>query len=77
MLCITYIRYHAAMKAQGRDRRDLYWRGNFQPYAAWFGAIFSIIVCIFKGFPVFLKGAWSTSDFIASYISECRLPQQF
>jgi len=23
----------------------------------------------FKGFPVFLKGRWNTSDFIAQYIS--------
>lgn len=69
MLCITYIRFHAAMKAQGRSRHDLHWRAKLQPYAAWTGAVFCVIVCIFKGFPVFLKGAWSTSDFFASYVS--------
>lgn len=58
------------MKAQGRDRKALHWRGRFQPYTAWFAVSFCFIVCIFKGFPVFLKGAWNTSDFIANYISE-------
>lgn len=69
-MCVTYLRFHAALKAQKRSRHDLHWRGYLQPYAAWFGAVFSFVVCLVKGFPVFMKGAWNTSDFIASYISE-------
>ncbi|KLT42271.1 amino acid transporter-like protein [Cutaneotrichosporon oleaginosum] len=69
MLCITFICYYRAMKAQGRDRRDLYWRGVLQPFPAYFAVTFSLIVCVFKGFPVFLKGAWNASDFVAAYIS--------
>lgn len=39
-----------------------------QPYAAWFGFIGSAIITLVAGFPVFLKGNWNTSDFVASYI---------
>jgi amino acid transporter len=38
------------------------------PYTAWFGGIGSVIITLVAGFPVFLKGNWSTADFIASYI---------
>ncbi|EEY17056.1 proline-specific permease [Verticillium alfalfae VaMs.102] len=52
-LCFCYIRFHRAMK----------------PYTAWFGFIGATIITFVAGFPVFLKGNWSTADFIASYIS--------
>ncbi|WOO84646.1 Arginine permease CAN1 [Vanrija pseudolonga] len=69
LLAFTYCRFHKAMKAQDISRRTLVWYGRFQPYAAWFAVVFCIIVCIFQGFPVFLKGRWSGADFVASYIS--------
>ncbi|EPS34709.1 hypothetical protein PDE_09673 [Penicillium oxalicum 114-2] len=67
-LCFCYIRFHAAMKAQGVSRDTLPWKGPLQPYAAWVGFIGSTIITLVAGFPVFLKGNWSTSDFVASYI---------
>ena len=67
-LCFCYIRFYAAMKAQGLSRDTLPWRAPLQPYAAWYGFIGSTIVTFVCGFPVFLKGEWSTSDFFASYI---------
>lgn len=65
-----YLRFYKAMKVQDISRRTLVWYGRFQPYAAWFAVIFCIIVCLFKGFPVFLKGNWNGADFVANYISE-------
>lgn len=56
------------MKAQGVPRDSLPWKGPFQPYAAWVGFIGSTIITLVAGFPVFLKGNWNTSDFVASYI---------
>lgn len=56
------------MKAQGVPRNSLPWKGPFQPYAAWVGFIGSTIITLVAGFPVFLKGNWNTSDFVASYI---------
>ncbi|KAJ5134736.1 hypothetical protein N7448_000244 [Penicillium atrosanguineum] len=67
-LCFCYIRFHAAMKAQGVSRDTLPWKAPLQPYAAWFGFIGSSIITLVAGFPVFLKGNWNTSNFVASYV---------
>ncbi|PIG83902.1 amino acid permease, partial [Aspergillus arachidicola] len=67
-LSFCYIRFHAAMKAQGVSRDTLPWKAPLQPYAAWVGFIGSTIIVLVAGFPVFLKGNWSSSDFVASYI---------
>ncbi|KAH8699030.1 putative amino acid permease [Talaromyces proteolyticus] len=67
-LSFCYIRFYAALKAQGVSRESLPWKAPFQPFAAWVGFIGSTIITLVAGFPVFLKGNWSTSDFIASYI---------
>ncbi|GLI75123.1 hypothetical protein PoHVEF18_003374 [Penicillium ochrochloron] len=67
-LSFCYIRFHAALKAQGVSRDSLPWKGPLQPYAAWVGFIGSTIITLVCGFPVFLKGNWNASDFIASYI---------
>jgi amino acid transporter len=56
------------MKAQGIPRETLPWKAPLQPYAAWVGFIGSTIITLVAGFPVFLKGNWSSSDFVASYI---------
>jgi amino acid permease len=68
VMCFTYIRFHAALKAQGVDRSTLPWKSAFQPFTAWWGFIGAVIIALITGFPVFLKGNWNTSDFIASYI---------
>jgi amino acid transporter len=67
-LSFCYIRFHAALKAQGVSRDSLPWKGPLQPYAALVGFIGSTIITLVCGFPVFLKGNWNASDFIASYI---------
>ena len=50
------------------SRDTLPWKAPWQPYTAWFGGIGSVIITLVCGFPVFLKGNWSTADFIASHI---------
>lgn len=67
-LCLCYIRFFAAMKRQNVSRDTLPWKAPFQPYAAWVGFIGSTIITLVAGFPVFLKGNWDTSSFVASYI---------
>ncbi|EED16247.1 amino acid permease, putative [Talaromyces stipitatus ATCC 10500] len=67
-LSFCYIRFHAAMKAQGVSRDTLPWKSPFQPYTAWVGFVGSTIITLVAGFPVFLKGNWDTSSFFASYI---------
>lgn len=67
-LCFCYIRFHKAMKVQGQSRESLPWKSPFQPFTAWYGFIGASVITLVVGFPVFLKGNWSTADFIASYI---------
>ncbi|ODN72883.1 hypothetical protein L202_08306 [Cryptococcus amylolentus CBS 6039] len=68
-LCFTYIRFYAALKSQGISRDSLPWKSMFQPYLAWYGLLMCTIIVLFSGFPVFMKGNWNASDFVADYIS--------
>lgn len=43
-ICVTYIRFHKGMKAQGFDRKKLPYYTNLQPYAAWYAAIACIVI---------------------------------
>jgi amino acid transporter len=67
-LCLCFVRFHAAMRAQGLSRDDLPWKSPGQPFTAWYGFVGSTVITLVTGFPVFLRGNWSTGDFIASYI---------
>ncbi|KZS93405.1 amino acid permease [Sistotremastrum niveocremeum HHB9708] len=68
-ISVTYIRFHAACKAQGLDRRTLPFYSRLQPYAAWYAAISTVVVCFFSGFSVFLKDSWDTATFVTNYLS--------
>ncbi|KAH9982507.1 amino acid permease [Lactifluus volemus] len=70
----TYIRFHAGMKAQGIDRQTLPFSSPLQPYAAWYAAIFCIVICVFNGWSVFLHGQWDTANFITSYFPVLLFP---
>lgn len=67
-LCLCNIRFRRALDKQGINLDTLPWKAPLQPYAAWICLIGSIIMILVTGFPVFLKGLWSLSDFIAAYI---------
>ncbi|KAG8905694.1 hypothetical protein FRB99_008408 [Tulasnella sp. 403] len=67
LLTITYLRFYAGLKAQGIDRKTLPYASVFQPYVAWFGMIFTFIICFFSGWTVFLKGQWATDVFVTNY----------
>jgi amino acid transporter len=68
-VCIAYIRFHAALQAQGIPRDSLIFRSKFQPYTAWCALVFFTIIIIFNGFAVFINGNWSTSNFLTAYIN--------
>ncbi|KAG9314529.1 amino acid permease [Chiua virens] len=67
-ICITYIRFHKGMKVQGIDRTTLPYYTRFQPFAAWYGAVWTFVICLFNGWSVFLKGQWNTATFVTSYL---------
>ncbi|CAE7226764.1 unnamed protein product [Rhizoctonia solani] len=69
ILCISYLRFHAAVKAQGYERDELPYRAPFQPFTAWFALITVVLITFFSGFKVFLKGQFSVADFLSNYIN--------
>jgi len=70
-ICIAYIKFHAALKAQGVDRNTLVFKAPFQPYLAWAALFFFAIIILFNGFIVFVgkhHQNWNVTDFLAAYI---------
>jgi amino acid transporter len=67
-ISVTYLRFYKGMQVQGIDRKTLPYYTNLQPYAAWWGAVSTITICVFSGWYVFLKGNWSTVTFVTNYI---------
>lgn len=67
-MCITYVGFFYACKAQGIDRKKFLYTSWFQPYLAYF-AMF-IISCMVGalGYTVFLPGNWSTENFLIYYM---------
>lgn len=53
-ICIAYIRFYHALKAQNVDRNTLAFKSPFQPYTAYITLAFFIIIIIFNGFHVFV-----------------------
>lgn len=91
-ICVTYIRFYAGLKAQGIDRTTLPYYTRVQPFAAWYGAISTFVICLvclvyypplqnvvlmflqFNDWSVFLKGNWSTANFVTSYLPFVMFP---
>ena len=66
VICVTYLKFYSALKAQGVDRNTLVFRSPLQPYLAWFSLIYFAMIIIFNGFYVFEP--FSYKDFITDYI---------
>ncbi|KAK4151101.1 amino acid permease/ SLC12A domain-containing protein [Chaetomidium leptoderma] len=67
VMAATYLRFHAALRAQGIDRRTLPYRSWMQPYAAWYALIGCFIMTFVGGYTVFLPGHWDIPTFLFSY----------
>ncbi|DAA72792.1 TPA_exp: putative Proline permease [Trichophyton benhamiae CBS 112371] len=63
---VAYIRFHAALKAQGVDRNTLLLKSPFQPYLAWVALIFFSIIIFFNGFDTFKP--FRFQSFFTAYI---------
>ncbi|KAL8805170.1 MAG: hypothetical protein Q9182_002152 [Xanthomendoza sp. 2 TL-2023] len=63
---VAYIRFHAALKAQGVDRSTLVFRSPFQPYTAYFSLCFFAIITLFNGFYAF--SPFDIKGFVSAYV---------
>ncbi|KIP01622.1 hypothetical protein PHLGIDRAFT_96848 [Phlebiopsis gigantea 11061_1 CR5-6] len=73
-ISVTYVRFYAGMKAQGFDRSSLPYVAPLQPYLAWYGIVSTLVICIFSGWGVFLKGQWATDTFVTNYLPMALFP---
>jgi len=53
-MCVIYLCFYRALKAQGFDRNDLPYKGWFQPYSGWIGLVAMIVTVVGYGYTVFL-----------------------
>lgn len=67
VMCITYLAFFYACKAQGLDRKTLPYCGYFQPYSAWIALIWLVVIVFVYGYSVFLPGFWKIDDFFSYY----------
>ncbi|KAF7375332.1 General amino acid permease AGP2 [Mycena sanguinolenta] len=77
MIAFTYLRFHAALKAQGVPRDSLPYHGSWQPFCGYYAFIGSFIMMFVSGYVVFLPGHWNTTTFIFSYALIALLPVIF
>ncbi|KAI2623532.1 amino acid permease/ SLC12A domain-containing protein [Hypomontagnella submonticulosa] len=66
-ISICHLRFMKALEARGISRKDLPYAAPLQPYLAWFGLFFCVLILLTNGFTVFIE--WSTSDFFTAYVS--------
>ncbi|RMZ84289.1 hypothetical protein DV738_g736, partial [Chaetothyriales sp. CBS 135597] len=65
VMCVTYIFFYNACKAQGIDRRTFPYYGYFQPYSAYLGLVWMTVILIFYGYSSFTP--WSVENFFIYY----------
>ncbi|XXG99668.1 hypothetical protein Hte_006009 [Hypoxylon texense] len=67
VMCVTYICFHRALKAQGISRDSLPYKGFLQPYAAYYALLATFVMTFVGGYTVFLPGNWNVPTFLFSY----------
>ncbi|KAI1138463.1 amino acid permease/ SLC12A domain-containing protein [Hypoxylon sp. FL0543] len=67
VICVTYICFHRALRAQGISRDILPYKSFFQPYLAYFALASTFIMTFIGGYTVFLPGKWNVPKFLFSY----------
>ena len=67
-MCIIYLYFFKALKAQGWERKDLPYVGWAQPYCAYFGLITMSLTVTFYGYTTFLTGWWDVGTFFSYYL---------
>ncbi|KAF2639693.1 hypothetical protein P280DRAFT_550394 [Massarina eburnea CBS 473.64] len=68
IMAATWLRFNAAMKAQGIDRKTFLTNpSRFQPYAGWWAFFWASVFLWVQGYAVFLHGNWNVATFIFNY----------
>ncbi|KAH7162200.1 amino acid permease/ SLC12A domain-containing protein [Dactylonectria estremocensis] len=69
VMCVAYLGFYRALKAQGISRDSLPYKSILMPYAAYYGLVGTFIMTFVGGYTVFLPldGYWNVPDFLFSY----------
>lgn len=71
-ICVAYLRFYHALKAQGVDRNTLVFKSVWQPYTAYFALGYFLMIIIFNGWKVFTSSAgksnFTATAFLTAYI---------
>lgn len=65
VICVTYLFFYRACKAQGLDRKSFSYYGRFQPYTTWIGLIRECFIIVFYGYSSFTP--WDVTNFFTHY----------
>ncbi|KAK7519038.1 amino acid permease/ SLC12A domain-containing protein [Phyllosticta citriasiana] len=67
--CINWcqIAFMRILKVRGISRQSLPYIGGLQPFTAWYGLFFNVLIILTQGFTAFMP--WNTSDFFVAYVS--------
>ncbi|EXJ68439.1 uncharacterized protein A1O5_08231 [Cladophialophora psammophila CBS 110553] len=65
---LNHLRLLRAMNAQGLELKMLPWHSRWTEFSTPVALFLCVVILLTAGFPVFTKGNWSTSGFIASYL---------
>lgn len=67
--CINgcHIAFMGALKARNISRESLPYRSMWQPFFAWYGLFFNVLIILTQGFTAFIP--WDTTNFFVAYIS--------
>lgn len=70
-VCLAYLHFFRALKAQGVNRDNLIMKSPMQPYLGAGAFVFFVIIILFNGFHVFIRGQWVLSGNTTFLLSIC------
>jgi amino acid transporter len=73
-ICITYIRFRAALLAQGVDRNTLIFKSPWQPYMAYGALVYFSLIIFFNGFKVFTTTPWGSDELTSFFTAYIGIP---
>ena len=74
-MCITYVNFYGACKAQGVDRRSFPYYAYLQPYCAYVGIAAMVVIIMCYGYKSFQP--WDVSTFFQNYTMQIVAPALF
>ncbi|KAI1408021.1 amino acid permease/ SLC12A domain-containing protein [Hypoxylon sp. FL1857] len=75
VICITYISFHRACKAQGFNRANLPYYGRLQPWCAYIGLVWEVVIVLCYGYKSLRP--FDVSAFLTAYTMPILVPILF